>query len=468
MALGALYVNQPNPWAKTLQDVAGDIKDVIQDKFKSSDMEKLAKMNSNNPEEIAKIMPELKTTEAKEAAMKMILQQRQASQPVPIYDATGKPVGSAPSNAHFLPASSTTPRGITQYVSPDGKQTEQLAYGDPRVEQYTKAGWKPMQLLEFQQKRQDTLANQQENRASREQMHADSVAIQQQSLDLRKDAADEKKKSSTVGMVANPDPNLTGEAALQNYSPEVQNRAKAILEGRAPYPTGYAMARDPVTKAALNAALEVDPSYNASQHKIRESTRKSFTSGKDAQNVTSINTLVGHLNSLDEATKGLGNTWSQTYNKLGNWMSSETGNPKVTKFEMAAGAVESELASVFKGTGATDQEIKQWREKIKSSSSPEQLHTVVHEGVDLMASRLQALKGKYENGMGPYGDMQILNPKSRSILEKLVGKEAVNALEPEKQQAQPATPHEMKSGAQQVINGITYVKGADGQWHKQE
>ena len=90
---------QENPWEKTLQNIRG----MIQDKHKSSDFEKLAAMNSNNPEEIAKIMPQLKTTEAKETALKMIMGQRQVSQEVPVYgyDKEGKygQIGKQPANA---------------------------------------------------------------------------------------------------------------------------------------------------------------------------------------------------------------------------------------------------------------------------------------------------------------------------------------------------------------------------------
>ena len=241
-----------------------------------------------------------------------------------------------------------------------------------------------------------------------------------------------ESKMTGAGTVANPNPNLTGEAALQNYTPEIQKLAKKLVNADIPYPSSFAL-RDPQWKAAVSAATDLDPTWNASQHKIREATRKSFTSGPDAKNITSINTLVGHLNSLNESSEALNNRGWQPWNTVANWTATKTGDPKVTKFNMDLGAVESELAAVFKQTGATDQEIKAWRERIDASQSPAQLQTNIHEAVELMGSRLSALKNKYEAGMGSFGQLQILSPKSRQTLEKLVGKDAVDALEPKKE-----------------------------------
>jgi hypothetical protein len=94
-------------------------------------------------------------------------------------------------------------------------------------------------------------------------------------------------------------------------------------------------------------------------------------------------------------------------------------------------AVSSELAAVFKGTGASDQEIKAWRGRINSSQSPEQLDAAINEGYELMFSRLGALRQKYDQGMGAFGQMQILSPKSRGILSKRFGPDYISALEPE-------------------------------------
>lgn len=269
-------------------------------------------------------------------------------------------------------------------------------------------------------------------------------------------------KNSGVGLMDN------GGGDISNLPPQVQNAAKKLVRAEIPYPGAFAQ-KDPYWKAVINAASILDPNFNASQHKIREATRKSFTSGKDANNINSINTLVGHLSTLDDAAKKLENSPYQVWNTIANKGLTAVGDPRVVKFNMAAGAVESELASVFKQTGATDQEIKAWRERITSSQSPEQLRSTINQAVELMGSRLQALRNKYEAGMGPFGKLQILSPKSRSTLEKMAGKEVVEALEPEAAEAtvnkNPAIETRIrelrKKHSDSEISGFLKQKGID-------
>lgn len=241
-----------------------------------------------------------------------------------------------------------------------------------------------------------------------------------------------ESKNMAVGVVPNPTPGLTGEDALQNYTSQVQTLARKLVAAEIPYPSSFAV-KDPLWKTVIQAASDLDPGFNAAQYDVRKKTRSSFTSGQDSKNITSINTLIGHLDSLNSAAQDLGNTWSPTFNYVGNMLQTGTGNPKVTKFNMALGAVESELATVFKGTGGTDQEIKAWRERVTASQSPQQLQAAITQAVDLMDSRLSALKNKYTSGMGPFNTMDILSPKSRSILDKLIPG-AASQLEPNSKQ----------------------------------
>lgn len=239
-----------------------------------------------------------------------------------------------------------------------------------------------------------------------------------------------------VGLADNVNPALSGEASMQNYTPQVQTLAKKLVAGEIPYPSAFAL-KDPLWKTVIQASADLDPGFNAQQYQIRQNVRKSFTSGQDAKNVTSINTLVGHLDSLKKSAERLNNSDLQIWNKLANYGITQTGDARVTKFNMDLGAVESELATVFKQTGATDQEIKAWRERINSSQSPEQLRANINEAVTLMGSRLEALHNKYTSAMGPFSQFQILSPKSRKILSGIVGADAVEQLEPAQTQPQP-------------------------------
>jgi hypothetical protein len=169
-------------------------------------------------------------------------------------------------------------------------------------------------------------------------------------------------------------------------------------------------------------------------------TRRDFTSGKSANNVRSLNTAIGHLETLQKAAQGLDNSSVPMWNRVANAIESGTGDPRVVRFVTAANAVENELAALFKGTGATDQEIKEWRRAFNENMSPEQLKASTSQAVELMGSRLLALRDQYEKSMGKPADFGFLNAKSRSVLKEM-GVD-VDALEPSRQPAQvpSATP----------------------------
>ena len=60
---------------------------------------------------------------------------------------------------------------------------------------------------------------------------------------------------------------------------------------------------------------------------------------------------------------------------------------------------------------------------------------------------------------------KAIEDESDTIEERMRNPAAYKKLMDKKQAGKP---QDMQSGAQQVVNGITYVQGADGQWHKQE
>lgn len=168
----------------------------------------------------------------------------------------------------------------------------------------------------------------------------------------------------------------------------------------------------------IGLARLVDPSFDMSQYPARAALRRDFTSGKGAQNLRSLNTAIGHLDSLRKAADGLDNASSQTWNKIINLTLSEVGDPRVVKFNTAMNAVAGEMATIFKNTSGTDQEIKSWREQLNSSQSPEQVHGAIAQLIDLMASRMEALSGQWTAGMGRPRDFRFLNPKSEAILRE--------------------------------------------------
>ncbi len=328
-------------------------------------------------------------------------------------------LGQVPEGAKVEQLKQQQPKDVTFWRGPKG-DTVQLPKNDPRGGQLLQAGYLPFNIYKEQQEL---------NRAGQPTPSMQENAAKAAFIEKNQREPNAQEWNDILATVHHPEMTLTG----GNYTPEQRGLAKKLVAGDIPYPSAFAL-RSPYWQGIIQAAQEEDPTFNASQYQTRAAVRRSFTSGPDARNVTSINTLVGHLNSLDKSAKALDNSgWSQTYNTVANALETEFGDPRTTKFGEDLDAVSSEMAAVFKGMGATDQEIKAWRGRINSSQSPEQLKAAIDEAYELMGSRLQALRTKYDQGMGQFGQLRILSPKSRQLLSNRFGADYVNALEPEAQ-----------------------------------
>jgi hypothetical protein len=204
--------------------------------------------------------------------------------------------------------------------------------------------------------------------------------------------------------------------ALQGLSRAQQDTVKAIAEYRFP----VSNLRNKEMMALVQRAYSYDPTFDAKEYGVRSNVRKDFTSGTSSKTMLSLNTAIGHLEALADAGKSLDNGSVQLWNKIVNYGLTQTGDPRVTKFNTAATAVAGELATVFKNTSGTDQEIKAWRDNLSAVQSPQQIKDGgVDEAVKLIGSRLDNLQYKYEQGMGRKVDFQILSPKSKRILKGL-------------------------------------------------
>lgn len=208
------------------------------------------------------------------------------------------------------------------------------------------------------------------------------------------------------------------ENALKGLSAGDAATVKGLVDYKIPLPSGFAL-KTPWGQRILAAAVSYDPSFDSTQYNVRLQLKKGFNSGKEATNIRGLNTAISHLETLDRKARELSNSWSPTWNSVSNAMITAAGDPRVKGFDMAATAVESELAAVFKGMGATDQEIKAWRANLNAAGSPRQLKEAIDTGIELLGGRLQALQSQYEVGMGKPKDFHFLSEKSRAILKKL-------------------------------------------------
>lgn len=237
------------------------------------------------------------------------------------------------------------------------------------------------------------------------------------------------------------DTSLRGDDYIKSLPSAMQMQVKALADGRMQFPSGFALKSDYWQKM-LQAVSQYDPDFDAVNFNARAQTRKDFTSGKSAQNITSFNTAIGHLGTLEKAANDLGNRWNPTYNTVANWAESAKGDPRIVNFNTARQAVADELTRAFRGSGGNVADIKGWEESINSSNSPEQLHAAIEQAVNLLGSRIDSVGEQYRRGMGTTADItELLSPAAKKTLEALPnGKEILDeaGMRPQGPRGEPA------------------------------
>jgi hypothetical protein len=219
--------------------------------------------------------------------------------------------------------------------------------------------------------------------------------------------------------------NLSGDALLSALPKPQADQVKALAEGRMQFPAGFAL-KSPYWQDMISKVSQYDPNFDAVNYNARSQTRNDFTKGPSANNVTALNTAIQHLGHLDEAFSQLGNTSIPAYNTVSNWLGNQTGNADIQKNYSAVAAdstaVAHELAKVFRQSGMSEGEIKDWESKISPNNSPEQMKSTIQSALGLMQGRLEALGARYNQGMGttasPY---QLLTPEAQKTYSRLSG-----------------------------------------------
>lgn len=254
---------------------------------------------------------------------------------------------------------------------------------------------------------------------------AQDYYIKAQTLKLQQDAADGTDGYGGPAVTMNGDGtvNKSQQAAfLAALPPSVASIIQGIANytiNPASYSTSAKQAQGGLTRGQIVAlASQYDPSYSESNYANRQALVKNFTSGKYSQNINALNTAVGHIADLTDNYAGLGNTGFTPYNTAKNELSSIFGSGQPGKAGLNIAAATGELASVFKSSGATDQEINSLG-VLDRNSSPEQVKAYQEAASQLLASRLSALEETYTQGMGKAPEKGFLSTSATNALLKL-------------------------------------------------
>lgn len=217
-----------------------------------------------------------------------------------------------------------------------------------------------------------------------------------------------------------------GDELLKLLPDDKQGTIKALTEGRMPFPSNAAM-QSPYWQGMLSLVSAYDPEFDAVNYGSRAATRKDFTSGKASQSVNALNTVMGHIDELMNASDALDNTSYPWLNSAKNYLKDKAGDTKqqtaIKNFNIARQAVVDEVERAYRGTGGSEAGIEEWKKSLSTADSPEALHAASKQLLHLLGSKLDALGDQYSKGMGTSKTgLELLSPKAQAVYDRAFGR----------------------------------------------
>jgi hypothetical protein len=215
----------------------------------------------------------------------------------------------------------------------------------------------------------------------------------------------------------------TGTAGVSwdTASPQEQALAQARYEGRVrSSDLGFrdrgrinALANEYASRNNLSPFVAYNADTNATMGKYA-------TSGKLGQNALSLNTALGHADSVYAAYQDVKNTNINWINQPINALKKNTNDKSVIALGVKLNAFRGEMANVFKANGATDQEVESWKQQFNDSLTPDQAIAAMGSADELLRSRLNALE--YQRAQAGGGNGQpLISPHAQEISNRLSG-----------------------------------------------
>jgi hypothetical protein len=260
------------------------------------------------------------------------------------------------------------------------------------------------------------------------QEHSPQTADERLSIHLRNVEAqqriDEYNQTHGPGVAPPGNTSLTGAAYLATIPPADAHMVEAMRQGHITLPTQGRIGADPNWQRQLAEALQAYPDLDQNTIRNRQQAQHAFLVGPQAQNITSYNTALGHLQSMEAAIDNLHNfhnlpVGNYTANAVRNYVTgSSPGRTRaLADFEARRTAVGGEAAAAFRRAGVAEADIQNWMNQLDANQPPEALHATVQAMIDLLGSKIAAQRDSYRVAMGaPDASLPLLSPEAAHVL----------------------------------------------------
>jgi hypothetical protein len=214
---------------------------------------------------------------------------------------------------------------------------------------------------------------------------------------------------------------LYGADYLKTLSASDQNMVKALSEGRLAFPQGAAL-RSPFWQEKLSQVAQFDPTFDATNFNARAKGRANAIAGKLGQSNNALNTALGHLQTLSDQIDGTashgGFPFATTVNHIQNAYARGHGDAGITNFTDTASKLADELEAVYRNGGGAEQGVVRQLRNLDPDMSRDQKVGVIHNAMDLLASKMAANLSQYDFGTGGKPAWDMLDPHAKQIFEK--------------------------------------------------
>lgn len=201
---------------------------------------------------------------------------------------------------------------------------------------------------------------------------------------------------------------LHGDEFIGQLDPKIGSQVRAIIEGRAAYPTGMLL-KTPYGQQLAAYVTQADPTFESANATARAKVQADFATGTISKTNNALNTAIKHMKQMSDSVDDLKNygqkngygVLNRTINATKNAVLTESGDPRVTNFKSISGKVAEELTRAYRGAGGAEADISRELEILQSSNSPEQLHSAIAKMAELLRSKIEANEAQYQSVMGP-------------------------------------------------------------------
>lgn len=233
-------------------------------------------------------------------------------------------------------------------------------------------------------------------------------------------------------------------AALEQTNKPLASQVQAIIEGRAPYPTGMLL-KTPYGQALAQHVTQADPSFETGNAMARVKVRNEFKSGgvsSPAGQITAGNTALQHAGEMSDALErmkdqpgllaAVGSSGIPFVSYAANQLKNKSlqGTPEgaaLADFNTAKNHFSEEVTKFYAGSGGSEAERARALANLDAAKSLDELRSAIKTEANLMHGKVNAMQERWRTGMGPLvGDFPLIHPESQKAVERIMQRAGTN------------------------------------------